>query len=139
MKNKLTHSLTALFLILSLGFVTACKKSASDSLSPESIAKISTHEEAAEAADGLMGKMIPILESVTDEASAKAAAEKLEAHAPAFEAMDATMKRLGEPSEEQMKAFEEKYKNPEKFAQVMFSFMAKPELMEILSEAMPDM
>lgn len=139
MNNNLTHALTALFLVLSLGFITACQKSGADAFSPESIAKISTHEKAAEVADGLLGKILPILEGITDQDSANAAATNLAAFAPSFEAMDATMKRLGDPSPEKQKAIQAKLKNGDKFAEVMMGFLAKPELFEIISKAMPKM
>ena len=70
-----------------------------------------THEKVMQDSLNMMKKMISIVESVDDEASAKAAVTKINALESQAKAIQARMEKLGEPTPEQDKALEAKFKS----------------------------
>jgi hypothetical protein len=100
------------------------------------------HEAIIEEQADLMDEMLDILEGVTDEASAKEAAKKLEALAEDMQALAKRAEELGEPTPEQQKRLEEISKERQADAQkrmqaIMTKLMQYPELGEAFSKASP--
>ena len=101
-----------------------------------------SHESVINDSVKLMKEMTAILKTVKDEESAKAAKPKLKALSEKMEAIEKRSKALGEPTAEQQKKLEEKFKKEnEKVVQEFFAEMMRvgvtPGLAQHLEDAMP--
>ena len=96
-----------------------------------------THEKVAEDKINLIEQIADILEDVTDDASADAAAKRIEALAGEMKAVNERAKALGDPTPELNKQLEEKYKpRTQKILGRIMAVAEKVQEYPVLQEAM---